>query len=171
MVLSPQGYMIEISSMQQLENFNSSTTRSYLAAVLMYDNIMVVLEFYIASDRIQDILITQLRVWENWRNTVGLARTYREILSKFWEIGFSIWTDGRRPEVRIDPNFEEFRQYFPICPSQTYGIHIVINLIRAFNENPWIKKPHAFFNTWGIFTNKKPHVFFNTWGILIVKFF
>ena len=54
MVLSPQGYMIEISSMQQLENFNSSTTRSYLAAVLMYDNIMVVLEFYVASDRIQD---------------------------------------------------------------------------------------------------------------------
>ena len=54
MVLSPQGYMIEISSMQQLENFNSSTTRSYLAAVLMYDNVMVVLEFYVASDRIQD---------------------------------------------------------------------------------------------------------------------
>ena len=56
-----------------------------------------------------------------WRNTVGLVRTYREILSKFWEIGFSIWTIGRRPEVRIDPNFEEFRQYFPICPSQTYA--------------------------------------------------
>ena len=62
MVLSPQGYMIEISSMQQLENFNSSTTRSYLAAVLMYDNVMVVLEFYSDSDIIQKTLKTQLEV-------------------------------------------------------------------------------------------------------------
>ena len=66
MVLSPQGYMIEISSMQQLENFNSSTTRSYLAAVLMYDNVMVVLEFYVVSDSIQSILIAQLEICENY---------------------------------------------------------------------------------------------------------
>ena len=66
MVLSPQGYMIEISSMQQLENFNSSTTRSYLAAVLMYDNVMVVSEFHVVSDSIQSILITQLEILENY---------------------------------------------------------------------------------------------------------
>ena len=58
--------------------------------------------------------------------------------TEFWEIGGAIWTDGRRPEVRIDytPNFEEWGTHLPMCPSQTHRIHIVINLIGAL-QNVW----------------------------------
>ena len=56
--------------------------------------------------------------------------------TEFWEIGGAIWTDGRRPEVRIDytPNFEEWGTHLQMCPSQTHRIHIVINLIGALEK-------------------------------------
>ena len=31
---------------------------------------------------------------------------------EFWEIGGAIWTDGRRPEVRIGPQFRRTRSVF-----------------------------------------------------------
>ena len=72
----------------------------------------------------------------HWRNAVSLARAHRKMRTEFWEIGGTIWTDGRRPEVRIDytPNLEEWGTHFPMSPSQTHRIHIVINLIGALEK-------------------------------------
>ena len=69
-----------------------------------------------------------------WRGRIG------KCVPKFWEIGGAIWTDGRRPEVRIDytPNFEEWGTHLPMCPSQTHRIHIVIQFnwsLGNFKEN------------------------------------
>ena len=52
--------------------------------------------------------------------------------TEFWEIGGAIWTDGRRPEVRIDytPNFEEWGTHLPMSLSQTHRIHIVIGKLK-----------------------------------------
>ena len=47
------------------------------------------------------------------------------------KLGFQYGPTAAGRRSVFNPNFEEFIQYSPIRPSQTYGIHIVINLIRA----------------------------------------
>ena len=65
----------------------------------------------------------------NWWNTVGLGRMYRWILSSFRGIKVQyLLTSGakrrRRPVLHL--NSEEWRQYSPIHPTQTYRNHIVV---------------------------------------------
>ena len=108
-----------------------------------------------------------------------LARTYWEIPSEFWEIGVQYGPRAAGSRSVLNPNFEEWRWYFPICPSQTHSVHIVINLIKAWklsvpliNKNKSISCPSPVLaNTWGGHDTKNistimspPPVLLNTGG-------
>ena len=52
--------------------------------------------------------------------------------SEVWEMGEPI-----RGEAEDGPHLEDRRLHWPVCPSQTHSIHIVIKSIRANQKLDW----------------------------------
>ena len=100
-------------------------------------------------------------------NTVRLARTYWEIPSSFFEIGVKYGPRACGSRSILNPNFSEFRWYFPIRPRQTHSILSLLSiLLEAYIDVPPMYFPipgHPLGNE-NILLSCPPPVLHNTWG-------
>ena len=96
--------------------------------------------------------------------TVCLARTYWEIPSSFFEIGVKYGPRACGSRSILNPNFSEFRWYFPIRPRQTHSILSILYYLYCFwpnfgpNLTPRPIWPKVTITPWGV---PRP-----TWNIL-----
>ena len=82
-------------------------------------------------------LIIIIVLGSNWIdnnvNTVRLAWTYWGIPSSFFEIGVQYGPRACGSRSILNPNFSEFRWYFPIRPRQTHSILSILTLRIPFS--------------------------------------
>ena len=72
-----------------------------------------------------------------WGNAVSLARTHQKMRTKSREIGVQCEPTAAGRRFALDPNFEGRGPHYPVSPSQTHRIHIVIGKLKpATRLNP-----------------------------------